>query len=86
MRKFKNYRAINCNLSHDKEKLERCTWRENTKTEQNFNPGLTPIGLSGTGPWWIYYLIISLDEFEPRRSSWSCGHFKVFQITLCLVW
>ena len=21
------------------------------------------IGISGTGPWWIYYLLISLDEF-----------------------
>ena len=36
---------------------------KNTETEQNFNPGLTLIGLSGTGPWWIYYLLISLDEF-----------------------
>ena len=23
-----SYRAINCNLSHDKEKLESCAWRE----------------------------------------------------------
>ena len=30
---------------------------------QNFNPGLTLIGLSGTGLRWIYDLLISFHEF-----------------------
>ena len=30
---------------------------------QNFNPGLTLIGLSGFGPGWMNYLLISFHEF-----------------------
>jgi len=29
---------------------KQCIGMKNTETEQNFNPGLTLIGLSGTGP------------------------------------
>ena len=72
--------------SRDNTKCYTLVGMSNTKTEQNFNPGLTLIGLLGTGPWVdIYYLLISLDEFGPQWSSLSCGYFKVFQITLCLV-
>ena len=38
------------------------TQKCNTKTEQNFNPGLTLIGLLGTDPWFFFFFQWNLDS------------------------
>ena len=52
--------AFSPRYSNDNTKCysKQCIGRSNTKTEQNFNPGLALIGLSGTGPSWEIKKII----------------------------
>ena len=43
---------------------------KNTETEQNFNPGLKLIGLSGTGPWLSLSFSLSLSLSLSLSFSW----------------
>ena len=60
------------------------------KVEQNFNPGLAPMGLSGTGPWcpWFKQYCTAKTVYEqscstsdPKR-SWSVKIYKIENVTV----
>ena len=41
---------------------------QNTKTEQNFHPGLTLIDISGTGPWMSYVKNLTFHQNVLKNS------------------
>ena len=72
----------NVNLGNTKE-------GKNTKTEQNFNPGFAPIGLSGTRPSILTTVFIfSFQKLQQRRDfywKWNgCSSHAVFLTILSL--
>ena len=82
--------AFTTRYSNDNTKCypEQCTGMSSTKTEQNFNPGLTLISLSGTGPRQETSLMKRVYTFTHfgrlQKAFYHNSVNKNFEVEICL--